>query len=123
MNLINRLNFKNMNELTEKRENLLNEFINLSEVEKTALWNNFCQSESGEMDEYINEMCEFDEHFEGRTPTEIANEVRFSEFNTNDSFFAYDRSVNLVSFNFIEKYDWFSESELIDYFIDNEIEL
>jgi len=58
---------------------------NMDSEELIILHNNYCD-ENNYIDDYINDMCMFDELESGRRPSEVLNDIS-DDFNINDNYF------------------------------------
>ena len=57
--------------------------------ELVAVWNEYC-SKNNYMEDYVYQMYEFDEHYEGCTPTQIVTALA-DDFDINQDFFRFTR--------------------------------
>lgn len=83
-----------MNKNVDQIKNFIEE--ELTDREKVELNNRYC-AETNNMDDYVYNMCEFDEIMSGETPENIARKIYFGEFCPNDNYFIFNGYGNLIS--------------------------
>lgn len=75
-------------------------FGNLGTAEIVELWNEYCESPEGNIDDCVFNMENFDDHMYDLKPSDIARRIHFGEFSPVDDYFYYDGYANLRSGNF-----------------------
>jgi hypothetical protein len=92
---------------------------NLTEVEKIAIWNEYCEKISS-FDDTILEN-DLDEILAGETPSEVASVACTDAYNLYDDYCCFDGYGKLKSFSNINEYNSpFDMDSLIDCVVDNE---
>ena len=116
-NIKNEKENRTMKTYDEKVEAIKNIIEDMDDSDAVALHNEYCY-ETNNYDDEIIEMERFDEICEGMTPSDIANQIFYGDFNPNHEYFHYDGYGNFESTNYPT--DWIYPSDIAREVVDRE---
>lgn len=120
----NRVNNLASNKIIMTKEEFIldfgDRFADLSMDEMVSVHNEYCSSK-GYSDDFILSTNEFDDYYDGCTPTEIALAVRFGDYNPNHEWFQFNGYANPVSSDYPS--DFIDVDSIAEWVYENEIDL
>ena len=106
----------------ELREELVQLLADMADSELRYVFNNYCEK-SGYDDDFIEDMDNFDEIFQG-SAWDAVRAAYYGDFRPTDNYFKFNGYGNLVSFDYIDSPESpFDAEQVADYIIENDDDL